>query len=162
MTGNAYETLGIAQHATPEEIQSAYRRLAKKLHPDRNPDDAEAVARFRAATEAYTILSDSKKRAAYDRFNRPPSTISELYTRPSGRRLMSVLLPSAPKAEQQGTHEVLLAVLENGRLRVGDREFSVPANNHAPRWLRIFRAGGEGRNGGEPGDLFVTIKRNAE
>lgn len=63
-----YEVLGISKTATEAEIKKAYRRMAMKYHPDRNPDDAEAEANFKEAKEAYEILSDSQKRAAYDQF----------------------------------------------------------------------------------------------
>jgi DnaJ-class molecular chaperone len=61
-----YEVLGVLQDASVDEIKSAYRRLALKYHPDHNPDDTEAKKKFRIATEAYKILSDSNKRQIYD------------------------------------------------------------------------------------------------
>ncbi len=63
-----YEVLGCARNATQAELKKAYRRLAMKYHPDRNVDDADAEARFKEAKEAYEILNDDQKRAAYDQF----------------------------------------------------------------------------------------------
>ncbi len=63
-----YEVLGVTREATEAEIKKAYRKLALKYHPDRNPDDPEAEARFKEASEAYSVLSDADKRAMYDRF----------------------------------------------------------------------------------------------
>ncbi|MCK4608968.1 MAG: molecular chaperone DnaJ [Gammaproteobacteria bacterium] len=63
-----YETLGIAKNASGAEIKQAYRKLAMKYHPDRNPDDKSAEESFKEAKEAYETLSNSQKRAAYDRF----------------------------------------------------------------------------------------------
>ena len=63
-----YELLGVGRSATPEEIKGAYRRMAIKYHPDKNPGDKTAEAKFKAINEAYEVLSDAQKRAAYDRF----------------------------------------------------------------------------------------------
>ncbi|MBT3789315.1 MAG: molecular chaperone DnaJ [Alphaproteobacteria bacterium] len=61
-----YETLGVDRDAGGSDLKSAYRRLAKEYHPDRNPDNAEAEAKFKEISEAYEVLSDEQKRAAYD------------------------------------------------------------------------------------------------
>ncbi len=63
-----YEILGVSKAVEAAELKKAYRRLAMKLHPDRNPDDKEAEAKFKEAKEAYDVLSDAEKRAAYDQF----------------------------------------------------------------------------------------------
>jgi molecular chaperone DnaJ len=61
-----YEVLGVARNASDDDIKKAYRKLAMKYHPDRNPDDKAAEDKFKEAKEAYEILSDAQKRAAYD------------------------------------------------------------------------------------------------
>ncbi|MEM8817308.1 MAG: molecular chaperone DnaJ [Pseudomonadota bacterium] len=63
-----YEVLGVSKSASADEMKKAYRRLAMKHHPDRNKDDADAEAKFKEAKEAYEVLNDAEKRAAYDRF----------------------------------------------------------------------------------------------
>ena len=63
-----YEVLGVDKSADDATLKKAYRKLAKKYHPDVNPGDKEAEAKFKEATEAYTILSDPEKRKQYDQF----------------------------------------------------------------------------------------------
>src|SRR6476620_9009260 len=63
-----YEVLSVSRTATDQEIKSAYRRLAVKYHPDKNPNDASAEEKFKEAAEAYSVLSDAEQRQRYDRF----------------------------------------------------------------------------------------------
>ena len=63
-----YDVLGVNKSASPEELKSAYRKLAVKYHPDKNPGDSKAEEKFKEASEAYGILSDKEKKQNYDNF----------------------------------------------------------------------------------------------
>src|ERR671928_1898288 len=79
-----YQVLGIKRDAKPEEIKKAYRRLARKYHPDVNPGDKAAEERFKLITEAHEILSDPKKRKVYDRFGQYSDQLADAAARGAG------------------------------------------------------------------------------
>jgi curved DNA-binding protein len=68
MTRDYYEVLGVAKSASEADLRKAYRELARKYHPDRNPGDKEAETKFKEVNQAYDVLGDAKKRAQYDQF----------------------------------------------------------------------------------------------
>jgi len=76
-----YQILGINRDAKPEEIKKAYRRLARKYHPDVNPGDKAAEERFKKITEAHEVLSDPKKRQVYDRFGQYSENLADAAAR---------------------------------------------------------------------------------
>lgn len=86
---NYYEILGVSRNASSDEIKRAFRRLARRYHPDVNPGDKVAEEKFKDLNEAYEILSDDSRRAQYDQFSR---TVGNKYTRPGFSRT-----PNRPK-----------------------------------------------------------------
>ena len=84
-----YNILDVSEHASADEIKKAYRKLARKYHPDRNPGDAKAEERFKEIQEAYEVLSDPKKRKQYDRVRKSPgygTFFGDTYTTQNGGR----------------------------------------------------------------------------
>ena len=122
MAKDYYEVLGVEKDATDADLTKAKRRLAQKLHPDRNPDDADAEAAFKEMMEAYEVLSDPQKRAVYDRFGtvdpqsgvpEPPEfeTMEELY---EYLRRMHGHWNTAPKQTRQTIGVPVDAMLNGG------------------------------------------------
>src|SRR5262245_26241422 len=79
-----YKTLGIKRTASQDEIRKAYRRLARKHHPDVNPGDKSAEEKFKHISEAYDVLSDQKKRDVYDKYGTYSDTIRDAAARGPG------------------------------------------------------------------------------
>ena len=88
MTKNYYKILNVANDATPDEIKSAYRKLARKYHPDLNPNDKEANKKFQELNEANEVLSDLEKRKKYDQYG------------PDSQNASQVKDPKKPKAKK--------------------------------------------------------------
>ena len=78
-----YDLLGVATDATSLEIKKAYRKAAIRLHPDKNPDDPQAAAKFQEVGEAYQVLSDDNLRSKYDKHGKQESIPSEGFEDPS-------------------------------------------------------------------------------
>ena len=95
-----YEVLGVNRDASEDEIKKAYRKMAMKHHPDRNPDNPAAEEKFKEAKEAYEILSDSQKRAAYDQYGH--AGIEQAEAAAPGRRVTAVGLGAPGLVDRSG------------------------------------------------------------
>ena len=91
-----YKTLGVKRAATQEEIRKAYRRLARKYHPDLNPGDKSSEEKFKQLSEAYDVLSDPKKREVYDKFGTYNDNIRDSARGPPGQG--SILIGASSRA----------------------------------------------------------------
>ena len=100
-----YVELGVPKAATPSEIRQAFKALARRYHPDRNPDDISTQERFQRITEAYEVLSDPEKRQQYDRLgplyqlDKAPPTADETVASPSE------FVPSVPPTDVPSPHQ---------------------------------------------------------
>ncbi|MFO0691230.1 MAG: J domain-containing protein [Myxococcota bacterium] len=207
---NPYEVLGVARDASADEIKKVYRRLARETHPDLNPGDAKAEARFKSISAAYEVLSDPEKRRQFDEFGEIALEAGFDADRARAARDRFSSRFGAPDEEGYGEGfafgglEDLLRGFQSGgggagrggvRFRMdgpdieasmalgfveavkgGEKRIAIarpkadggrleeeitiripPGVTDGGR-LRIPGKGGEGRNGGEPGDLWVQVR----
>lgn len=169
-----YSELGVDRTATAAEIKRAYRAVARVCHPDVAGGDQVKLARFKATSQAYEILSDPAKRRIYDHGFQPASSIEALLLdRPIGRNFVDQMLPSAPMSKQDGVDAVIVLALPPEMLEEGGSivwpeytadgridamaSFQVPAGADKLPWCKLAGLGAPGRNGGDPGDLYVLV-----
>src|SRR3989442_665218 len=138
-----YEVLGVNRDASEDELKKSYRRLAMKWHPDRNPENPRAEEHFKEAKEAYEVLCEPAKRAAYDQFGHAgvdPQSCRRC--RGSG----SIIPHPGPQCAGSGRIKLqkTLSVKIPSGVDEGDR-------------VRLSGEGEPGVNGGPPGDLYVQV-----
>lgn len=155
MAADYYELLGVGRDATPEEIKRAFRRLARDTHPDANPDDPEAEHHFREIAQAYEVLSDPQRRAAYDRGD--SFDLGDLFSSFGGidevlsRFFGGFPFGSAPRGPAQGADIGVSATITLAEAAEGvERELSYRAN------VRCATCSG---SGSAPGVELVTCSR---
>jgi DnaJ-class molecular chaperone len=176
MPGDYYETLGVERGASETEVKRAFRKLARELHPDVNAHDPQAEEKFKAAAEAYEVLSDPKQRQAYDRFGHdglraggfPPggagfSSVEDIFSAVfggafgfevrrgpmRGQDLMHAVEISAPQAMLGATVKI--------PSHEGEREIELPPGVQHGTQFALRGHGLPGSGGGPPGDLRIVI-----
>lgn len=170
-----YAVLGVPRTASEREIIRAYRHLALQTHPDRTGGDPQAESRYREINEAYQVLKDPERRALYDRAFAPVTSVLELFlNRPAGRKVMEVMLPSAPAAPCRGLPSLAVVTISPLRLRTGgvvdvklvhqERPVAlhISPGDDGPRWCRLAHLGHPGRNGGPSGDAWILVRPGPE
>lgn len=160
-----YVLLGITRDASARQVKAAYRKLAKKHHPDANPGDPDAAARFREITEAYETLSDPGRRTAYDQAHPPPpgSGISTPGDTPAASRILTVLEDTWTAIRRQhGEIPPVVIIIASG---TGTRQ--ARWGHHAPgRWHHTGTEHAEVMISGEglrrtPPEVLATLLHEA-
>jgi DnaJ-class molecular chaperone len=177
--GNPYEALGVSRTASDDEIRAAYRKLAKRYHPDLNPGNKKAEERFKSISAANELIGDPEKRARFDRGEidadgqerhpqpgprgggQPtPEDLSDIFSeffagggqtrRGRGRDMQFALTVEFLDAVRGGTRRL---DLPDGRTL----DLKIPAGIENGQVMRLGGQGSPGRNGGPPGDALIEI-----
>ncbi len=176
MPRDYYEVLGVARDANKGEVKTAFRRLARELHPDVNDHDPEAEEKFKEAAEAYEVLSDSERRQAYDRFGHeglrsggfPPGggfgSVEDIFQAFFGGNF-GFEVRRGPMRGQDLIHTVEISAVDamlGAKIRVpsheGEREIELPAGTQPGTQFALRGHGMPGANGGPPGDLVIAVQ----
>lgn len=182
-----YSTLGVERNADAAAIKKAYRKLAQKYHPDRNPGDKQAEEQFKKITEAYAVLSDPEKRRQYDQFGESGfhqrfsqedifrnMDFGDIFGSFGGEDLFSQLFGGGRRGARQVSkgqdYSMQISIpfrlaVQGGERRIDYRrdgqveqiKVRIPAGIESGAKLRVAGKGG-GHPGGRPGDLFLQIE----
>lgn len=176
MAGDYYETLGVGRDASQAEVKRAFRRLARELHPDVNGHDPGTEEKFKAAAEAYEVLSDPERRRAYDLYG-PEGMRAQGF--PAGGAFGSIEeifqaffgsgfgfeVRRGPMRGQDVLHTVEVSALEamlGTTISIpghdGEREVELPAGTQHGARYALRGHGMPGTGGGPPGDLVIAVQ----
>jgi DnaJ-class molecular chaperone len=175
MPRDYYEVLGVERDASGAEVKRAFRRLARELHPDVNAHDPEAEEKFKAAAEAYEVLSDAERRAAYDRFGHeglraggfPPGggfgSVEEIFQAIFGGAF-GFEVRRGPMRGQDLVHAIEISAVQamlGASVKIpsheGEREIELPPGIQHGAQFALRGHGLPGSNGGPPGDLRLVV-----
>jgi DnaJ-class molecular chaperone len=176
MRRDYYEVLEVERNASGADVKRAFRRLARELHPDVNGHDPEAEEKFKAAAEAYEVLSDPERRRAYDAYGHeglrsrgfPPGggfgSIEEIFQAFFGGGGFGFEVRRGPMRGQDLLHSVEISALEamlGTTIDIpghdGEREVELPAGTQHGARYALRGQGMPGTNGGPPGDLLIAV-----
>jgi DnaJ-class molecular chaperone len=175
MPDDYYEVLGVGRDASEREVKQAFRRLARELHPDVNDHDPAAEEKFKAAAEAYEVLSDPERRATYDRFGHeglrsggfPPgggfTTVEDIFQAFFGNAF-GFEVRRGPIRGQDLMHAIELSAVQamlGATVKIpsheGEREIDLPPGVQHGAQFALRGHGLPGSNGGPPGDLRIVV-----
>jgi DnaJ-class molecular chaperone len=175
MARDYYEVLGVGRGASEREVKQAFRKLARELHPDVNDHDPAAEEKFKAAAEAYEVLSDPERRATYDRFGHeglrsggfPPgggfATVEDIFQAFFGNAF-GFEVRRGPVRGQDLMHAIELSAVQamlGASVKIpsheGEREIELPAGVQHGVQFALRGHGLPGSNGGPPGDLRIVV-----
>ncbi len=175
MPGDYYEILGVGRDASKAEVKTAFRRLARELHPDVNDHDPEAEEKFKAAAEAYEVLSDPERRRAYDAYGH--EGLRGAGAAPGGFGSVEDIFQAffsgnfgfevrrGPMRGQDLIHTVEISAIDamlGTKIKIpsheGEREIELPAGTQPGSQFALRGNGMPGANGGPPGDMVIAVQ----
>ncbi len=175
MPGDYYEILGVGRDANKAEVKTAFRRLARELHPDVNDHDPEAEEKFKAAAEAYEVLSDPERRRAYDAYGH--EGLRGAGAAPGGFGSVEDIFQAffsgnfgfevrrGPMRGQDLIHTVEISAIDamlGAKIKVPsheiEREIELPAGTQPGSQFALRGHGMPGANGGPPGDMVIAVQ----
>jgi DnaJ-class molecular chaperone len=173
MPRDYYEVLGLDRDASKAEVKTAFRRLARELHPDVNDHDPEAEEKFKEAAEAYEVLSDPERRRAYDSYGHDGlrggtaaagfGSVEDIFQAFFGG--VGFEVRRGPMRGQDLIHTVQISAVEamlGKKLKVpsheGEREIELPPGIQPGSQFALRGHGMPGANGGPPGDLVIAVQ----
>ena len=176
MPRDYYEILGVSRDANKGEVKTAFRRLARELHPDVNDHDPEAEEKFKEAAEAYEVLSDPERRRAYDTYGHEGlrgngfapgagfGSIEDIFQAFFGGEGIRFGVRRGPMRGQDLIHAAEISAVDamlGAAVKIpsheGEREIELPAGTQHGAQYALRGHGLPGAKGGPPGDLVIVV-----